>query len=165
MMKVHEEDKEKTKDVDDDNEQGPEIPNQPPESKRKRDNTEGSQLKKRRNVRSGWIIQQKQQERTFMIVKQQTSQQIELEERDKTFTTGFTPNISHSGKDKTETLKHILNQLVILVGCDLQEFVNLMDYWMSDRSGDGDVVLENLQIDEECIVKCNAHTIFAQMIT
>ena len=56
-------------------------------------------------------------------------------------------------------MKHILEQLAILVDCDVQEFVHLIDFWMSDRSGDSDVILENLNIDEERILKCNAHII------
>ena len=80
-------------------------------------------------------------------------------EKRKSFTTGFTPNLTHSGDNQTETVKHILEQLAILVDCDVQEFVHLIDFWMSDRSGDSDVILENLNIDEERILKCNAHII------
>ena len=80
-------------------------------------------------------------------------------EKRKSFTTGFTPNLTHSGDNQTETVKHILEQLAILVNCDVQEFVHLIDFWMSDRSGDSDVILENLNIDEERILKCNAHII------
>ena len=49
-------------------------------------------------------------------------------------------------------MKHILEQLAILVDCDVQEFVHLIDFWMSDRSGDSDVILENLNIDEESYI-------------
>ena len=55
-------------------------------------------------------------------------------------------------------VKHILKQLAILVDCDVQEFVHLIDFWISDRSGDSDVILENLNIDGR-ILKCNAHII------
>lgn len=80
-------------------------------------------------------------------------------EKRKTFTTGFTPNLSHSGENQTQTIKHILQQLATLVDCDVEEFISLIDFWMSDRSSDSDVVLENLNIDEEHILKCNAHII------
>ena len=80
-------------------------------------------------------------------------------EKMKSFTTGFTPNLTHSGDNQTETVKHILEQLAILVDCDLQDFVHLIDFWMSDRSADSDVILKNLDIDEERILKCNAHII------
>ena len=81
------------------------------------------------------------------------------------FTTGFTPNISHSGEDQTTTLRHKLQTLAVLAGDDggtsVQDIIDSIDFWMSDRSSDGDVVLDNLGIDENKILKCSAHIILA----
>ena len=81
------------------------------------------------------------------------------------FTTGFTPNISHSGEDQTTTLRHKLQTLAVLAGDDVgtsvQDIIDSIDFWMSDRSSDGNVVLDNLGIDENKILKCSAHIILA----
>ena len=78
-----------------------------------------------------------------------------------TLTTGFVSNISHSGKDQTEALRFKLQMLGILAGVSEQEIIDSVDFWMNDRSADGDVVMEQLNISEEKILKCNAHIILA----
>ena len=78
-----------------------------------------------------------------------------------TLTTGFVSNISHSGKDQTEALRFKLQMLGILAGVSEQEIIDSIDFWMNDRSADGDVVMEELNISEEKILKCNAHIILA----
>ena len=84
-----------------------------------------------------------------------------------TFTTGFTPNLSHSGKDQAVTLKHALEILTVLVGEEVgedfsvEDLVSQIDFWMSDRSADGDVLLDELGIEKNKRLKCNAHVILA----
>ena len=75
------------------------------------------------------------------------------------YTTGFHPNLSHSGEDQTETLKFALQQMAVLAGVSLEEFIEQVDFWMTDRSGDGDVVMEKLGVDDQKILKCSAHII------
>ena len=75
------------------------------------------------------------------------------------YTTGFHPNLSHSGEDQTETLKFALEQMAVLAGVGLDEFIEQVDFWMTDRSGDGDIVMENLGVDSQKILKCSAHII------
>ena len=87
---------------------------------------------------------------------------INAEDMDReTFTTGFTPNLSHTGEDQATTLRHKLEMLAVLVGdgTSIQDIIDYIDFWMSDRSADGDVVLQNLGIDEQKILKCSAHII------
>ena len=90
------------------------------------------------------------------IAKQETDGKVR-----ETLTTGFVTNISHSGQDQTEALRFKLKMLGILAGVSEQDIIDSIDFWMNDRSADGDVVMEELQISEEKILKCNAHIILA----
>ena len=82
-----------------------------------------------------------------------------------TYTTGFTPNLSHSGQDQAITLKHSLQVLSILARDEpedkygVEDIIETFDFWMSDRSADGNVLLDNLGIDEKKRLKCCGHTI------
>ena len=53
----------------------------------------------------------------------------------KSYTTGFHPNLSHSGEDQTVSLKFALEQMAVLAGTSLDDFIELVDFWMTDRSG------------------------------
>ena len=81
----------------------------------------------------------------------------------KTFTTGFTPNLSHSGADQAKTLTFNLQSLAILAGdnTSVDEIKSQIDFWMSDRVADTDVTLAELEVDKEKILKCSAHPILA----
>ena len=66
-----------------------------------------------------------------------------------TFTTGFTPNISHSGQDQATTMKYSLQTLAILIREEIDdnefsynELWEHRDFFMSDRSADGNIVLD-----------------------
>ena len=80
-----------------------------------------------------------------------------------TYTTGFTSNLSHSGQDQATTLRHGLKVLSVLAGgeCgeqfDESDMIENIDFWMSDRSADGTVLLDNLGIEENKRLKCNGH--------
>ena len=78
-----------------------------------------------------------------------------------TLTTGFTPNLSHSGQDQTTSVKFKLQTLAVLAGEDttLQDIIDNLDFWISDRSADCDVVLDELGIDDQNILKCNGHVV------
>ena len=79
------------------------------------------------------------------------------------YTTGFTENISHSGKDQAANLTKSLQILSVLASdnddlpVNVQDIMENIDFWMSDRSSDGSTALE-LQIGEEKRLKCCAHT-------
>ena len=80
-----------------------------------------------------------------------------------TYTTGFTSNLSHSGQDQATTLRHSLKVLSVLAGdeCgetfDVEDIIENIDFWMSDRSADGSVLLDDLRVEEEKRLKCNGH--------
>ena len=82
-----------------------------------------------------------------------------------TLTTGFTPNLSHSGRDQAITLRHSLEVLSVLAGEEagekfsVDDVISQIDFWMSDRSADGDVLLNDLGVEDNKRLKCNAHVI------
>ena len=81
-----------------------------------------------------------------------------------TYTTGFSPNLSHSGQDQSTTLRHSLQVLSVLAKNEpddhysIEDIIENFDFWMSDRSADGNIVLDNLGIDENKRLKCCGHT-------
>ena len=77
----------------------------------------------------------------------------------KTFTTGYIENLSHSGDDGAAAYNHKLKCLSILADCSVEDLKGQIDFWMSDRGSDLDVLLENLGVDEEKRLKCCAHVI------
>ena len=80
-----------------------------------------------------------------------------------TYTTAFTSNLSHSGQDQATTLRHSLKVLSVLAGdeCgetfDVDDIIENIDFWMSDRSADGSVLLDDLGVEQEKRLKCNGH--------
>ena len=69
--------------------------------------------------------------------------------------TVITPNLSHSGQDQTTSVKFNPQTLAVLAAEDttLQEIIDNLECWISDRSADCDVVLEELGIDDQNILK------------
>ena len=51
----------------------------------------------------------------------------------------------------------MLSRVAVLVGVSYQEFLELVDYSMSDRGGDVDALLDKLGIEKKERMKCNAH--------
>ena len=80
-----------------------------------------------------------------------------------TLTTGFTSNLSHSGSDQTLTVKHKLQTLAILSGEDtkVQDIIDMIDFFMNDRSADCEIVLGDLGIEDQNILKCNGHIVLS----
>ena len=74
-------------------------------------------------------------------------------------TTGFLPNISHKGTDSAIAVKSAISQLAVLCKVQYEEMTDFIDFFMGDRAGDGDVMLDELGVAEEVRLKCNAHTI------
>ncbi|KAL4219994.1 Cullin-2 [Mactra antiquata] len=77
----------------------------------------------------------------------------------KTLTTGYTENISHSGKDGTKAYEFKLKCLALLADTTVNDLKEHIDFWMSDRAGDCNTLLQNLGVSEEKAIKCCAHLI------
>jgi hypothetical protein len=84
----------------------------------------------------------------------------------KTITTGFTPNLSHSGEQQAITLHYSLEVLAILASDDsagiiysVQDIIDEIDFWMSDRDGDTNVLLDHLGVDERHRIKYCSHIV------
>ena len=72
-----------------------------------------------------------------------------------TFTTGFTPNISHTGQDQSTTMIYSLQTLAVLIREDIgdpefsyNDLLEHIDFFMCDRSSDGNIVLDELEIKD-----------------
>ena len=76
-----------------------------------------------------------------------------------TFTTGYMPNISHSGEDAAVCVTATLDILSCLGGCTTAEVKSYLHLFHSDRAGDADAMLDCLEVDETRRLKCNAHPI------
>ena len=86
---------------------------------------------------------------------------IDEEKNRETFTSGFYQNASHSGKTSAETVKHDIAKMAILTNNTYWEMFQLIDFFMTDRAGDSDVMLSELGVDEKQKLKCNAHILLA----
>lgn len=74
-------------------------------------------------------------------------------------TTGYTPNMSHSGADAAAAYRYRMKSLAALVDCTEDELLEQVDFWMSDRAGDCATMLRELGINNEQVLKCCAHII------
>ena len=76
-----------------------------------------------------------------------------------TLTMGFYANTTHTGEDSAIQVTNVLKMLSILSESPLSEVKQAIDFWIVDRAGDAKPMLENLEIDDSKIIKCNAHII------
>ena len=74
-------------------------------------------------------------------------------------TTGYSENISHSGVDAAKAYTVKLKCMAALADSTVEDIIESIDFWMCDRAGDCAAMLENLGIEEEKMLKCNAHVI------
>ena len=72
----------------------------------------------------------------------------------KSLTTGYVENVSHSSKDGAEAYKFKLKCLAIFANSTIDELKSEIDFWMTDRAADCDVLLQNLGVDPSKILKC-----------
>ena len=79
----------------------------------------------------------------------------------KTFTTGYIENLSHSGADGATAYNLKLKCLAILADCTVDDLKSHIDFWMSDRGSDLDVLLEKMGVEEDKRLKCCAHVILS----
>ena len=76
-------------------------------------------------------------------------------------TTGFLPNISHSGEDSAVAVRSSISQMAVLCGVQFEEMIQFVDFFMNDRAGDSDVMLDQLGVGEDqrpcypLYTKCN----------
>ena len=75
----------------------------------------------------------------------------------KSHSLGFEENLSHKAEDGADTVKNMLSRVAVLIGVSYDEFLDLMDYSMTDRGGDVESLLEELGLPKENRMKCNAH--------
>ena len=76
-----------------------------------------------------------------------------------TLTIGYIENASHSSKDGTKAYEFKLNCLAILANSTVDELKSDIDFWMTDRAGECEILLQNLGIDSSKMLKCCAHMI------
>ena len=76
-----------------------------------------------------------------------------------TVTTGYVENISHSGEDGAKAYEFKLKCLAILSNSTVDEVKSAIDFWMTDRAGECDSLLQNLGVDQSKMLKCSAHII------
>lgn len=74
-------------------------------------------------------------------------------------TTGYTENLSHSGQDGAQAYNFKLNCLALLANCSVDEIKGQIDFWMSDRGSDLNVMFDYLGVDSLKRLKCCAHII------
>ena len=78
-----------------------------------------------------------------------------------TFTSGYYQNISHKGIHAADTIRHDIAKMAVLTENTYEEMIDMFDFFMSDRAGDADTMLDDLDIAEERRLKCNAHILLA----
>jgi hypothetical protein len=76
-----------------------------------------------------------------------------------TVTTGYTENASHSGSDGAESYRFRLKCLAALADVTVDDILQSIDFFMTDRAGDNATLLENLDVANHKIIKCSAHVI------
>ena len=74
-------------------------------------------------------------------------------------TTGFLPNISHSGQDSAVAVRSSISQMAVLCNVQFEEMIDFVDFFMNDRAGDSDKMLDELGVANDQRLKCNAHCI------
>ena len=87
---------------------------------------------------------------------------VDKDKRRTAYSTGFTHNISHSGADQAVNLEHTFAMMAVLAATTPEEVKSSIDFFMLDRAGDGKVMLDELDIDEEKRLNCNGHMILCE---
>ena len=95
------------------------------------------------------------------IVESKDTREVDGSEKNRqTFSTGFLPNISHTGKDSALNVRTWMSQLAVL--CEVQyEDMHDFNFFMNDRASDSDAMLDELGVETEKRLKCNAHILLS----
>ena len=67
---------------------------------------------------------------------------IEADKKRANYSTGLYPNISHSGKDSSETIDMVMDSMAVLTDVDKSELYSYIDFWINDRAGDNIIMLD-----------------------
>ena len=86
---------------------------------------------------------------------------VDTEQNHYTLSLGFTQNISHKGKDSAESVRATMRKIAKATDSTVEEALSFFDFHATDRAGDSDTMLDNLDIPEESRLKCNAHPTLA----
>ena len=73
------------------------------------------------------------------------------------FTTGLHGNASHAGKEAAKQVTGIFSMMATLADCTVSEIKEAIDFFMVDRAADANLMLKELGIEDENILKCTAH--------
>ena len=87
---------------------------------------------------------------------------VDSEKQRTTYSTGFSHNLSHSGSDQAENLEHTFAMMAVLAASSPEEVKSAIDFFIMDRAGDGKVMLDELDIEEEKRLNCNSHIILSE---
>ena len=82
---------------------------------------------------------------------------VDKQKKRANYSVGYSSNISHSGEDASLSVQHTLTMMAVLSSTTYEEVMQHIDLWMVDIAGDGAVMLETLEVEEEKRVNCNAH--------
>ena len=74
-----------------------------------------------------------------------------------TFTTGFDPNLSHTGQDSAFSINTKLKMLAVLCSSTVEEMKGHVNFWMGDRADDFTKAFELLGIQSGRVLRCSAH--------
>ena len=78
-----------------------------------------------------------------------------------TFSTGFLPNISHSGQHSAMNVRTWVSQMAVLCEVQYEEMFDFFNFFMNDRASDSDAMLDELGVETEKRLKCNGHILLA----
>lgn len=79
----------------------------------------------------------------------------------KVMTTGYIENVSHAGSEGAEAYKYKLQMLALLTNSTCDEVLEAFDFWLTDRAGDCNTLVQSLGIEEGKVLKCSGHLILA----
>ena len=74
-----------------------------------------------------------------------------------TFTTGFDPNISHTGEHSAFSIDTKFKMLSVLTNQKSEDLKADIDFWMGDRADDVTKAMEILGIESKKVLRCSAH--------
>ena len=84
---------------------------------------------------------------------------VETNKTRSTYSTGLYDNHSHTGKDSAVTVDMVMENMAALTGISRDEFYSSIGFWINDRAGDNITMLDELDVDSEKRLFCNAHVL------
>lgn len=90
---------------------------------------------------------------------------IDSEKKRESFTSGFFENTSHKGKVAAETVQYDIAKMAVLTENTYKDMFSMIDFFMNDRAGDGETMLDALGVEDRKRLKCNAHIILVSDVS